>query len=169
MFQLHEQMIAQRYNTPLTELLKELEEDPEAVALFAEYHPNLWDDLAQQGYLCLELDQMPQAFSIFHFLLHYMPDEVAFKAACGDSLNGMKQYIKAAVYYHETIEDAPTIPDAYFYLAENYMLLRHPQYAIPLLQKVIQLTDEQHHLHRASSRLLQYAEESLQQTQWQLN
>jgi len=160
--ELHGNLLAQRYASTLTDLLHELERDEEALALFEELHTGFWDDLADVGYRCLELEQLPQALIIFVFLLRYFPNEVAYLAACADTLHGMKRFAEAALHYQELIERVPNIPDAHYYLAENYMLFKHPQHAIPLLEKVLELTeDSTHTLRDKTSQLLLYAKEAL--------
>lgn len=164
-FSVTESMLAERYRETLTDLLHELQEDPEAIELFAEFQPSLWDDLAEQGYRCLELEQSVQARDIFSFLLDYFEDEPAYHAGLADALSGCKRYLDAAEHYHETTSLAPDIPDAYYFLAELWMILKHPCYALEQYEAARALMDDQHPLAEKTTRQLGFAQEAAEKTQ----
>ena len=163
MHQLQEMMMAQRYNKTLTDLLNELESDPEAIALFEEFHPGFWDDIAEQGYHCLELDQLPQALRIFSFLLHYHPSEAAYCAAFGDALAGLRDYMEAASAYSRVVVIEPEIPDAHFYLAEIWLFFQHHAEAIEKLNiaAALMMPIDSHYLKGKTNRYLEYAHEAV--------
>lgn len=132
-------MLKSQLSNTLTDLVKELAADQASLAMFAEAHPTLWDDLADQGYECLDLQQLPQAAQIFALLTQACPEEVAFHAAYADALHGMARYQEAAVHYAITIELEPNIADAYFYMAEIHILNQELDQAAACLAKVIAL------------------------------
>lgn len=130
--------LAHRHRLTLTDLFEELVSDREALALFEEFHPGLWDDIAEQGYRCLALEQLPRARQIFAFLVEMRPDEPAYHAAYADAQAGMKDYLEAASGYYQTAELAPEVPDAHFYLAEIWLFFQHKQQA---LERLLQVQD----------------------------
>lgn len=141
--------LAQRYKATLTDLLDELNSNPEAMTMFEEFYPHIWDDLAEQGYRCLELDQLPQAIRIFSFLLQYNPKNPAYSAGLADAHFGMKQYMEAANAYQVTATNAPDIPDAHFLLGEIWLFFRHGEQALQkflLVQKLLKHQPD-HYLH----------------------
>lgn len=151
--------MAYRCRATMADLLDELRKDPEVIDLFVQFHPGIWDDLAAQGYCCLEFEQLPLAFQIFDFLLKYHPAEPAFWAGYADALVGMRKYNEAADAYRKTIELAPQIPDAHFCLAEICLFGRNHREAIPKLELVCALTASQpeHPLAEKSREYLSYA------------
>lgn len=161
---LMQSLMAQKYSHTLTELIDDLSADPEAVQLFAEFHPTLWNDLAEQGYTCLELGQASQASRIFSFLLEYHNDEVAFHAAYADAMCSCKEYLVAAEYYNNAREMAPQVPDAFFYLSELYMMFRQPHFAKEHLEQVQeQMTSENHPLAHHIPKRIEFAEAAMKQ------
>jgi len=143
MVMLSEDILRERYGEALTDLLNELEGDPETLSLFIEFHPGFWEDLTYQGFQCLELDQLPQALSIFQFLQAHHPEEVSYNAACADALCGMKRYFEAEIFYQKTIHLCPEVPDAYFYLAEIKLLRDELEEAQELFESVMEMTQEE--------------------------
>ena len=122
--------LAQRYKATLTDLLEELSSNEEAMSIFEEFYPQIWDDLAEKGYRCLELEQLPHAIKIFSFLLQFHPENPAYSAGLADAHFGMKQYIEAANAYEVTANHAPNIPDAHFLLGEIWLFFRHSEQAL---------------------------------------
>lgn len=153
-------LMLNKLGSTLTELLDDLQNDPEGMALYAECYPDVWDDLAEKGYQCLELEQNVQAARIFSFLLSYFPEEAAFHAAYADALCSMKKYLDAASHYLDTTEYAPAVPDAFYYLSEIYMMLKHPQYAVDPLETASVLADEEHYLNESIPKRLSYAQDA---------
>jgi len=160
---LQQMLLAQRYQHTLTDLLDELRDDPEAIELFVEFHPEMWDDLAEQGYAALGLCQHRQAAAIFEFLLEYYPDEVAYHAAYADALCGVRSYLDAAIHYDRAVTLAPEVPDGYYYLAELYMMFRHPAFAVGALEEMAEYTAPSHCLADELPMRLAYAREACEQ------
>ena len=162
---LEAKILAKRFDSTLTDLLQELKADEEAVGLLDECYPELWDDLADNGFTCLDIEQYRPAGAIFQFLVDYLPNDASFQAGLADSRCGLKAYQEAAEAYEQTIRQAPHIPEAYLYLAEIYMMMGHTELALPLLGELQKLLADQpaHPLFRESLTLQGYAEEALQQ------
>lgn len=156
-------MFAHKYRMTLTDLLEDLREDPEAIALFEEFHPSLWGDLAEQGYQCLALEQLPRAVQIFGFLKEISPDEPAYHAAYADACAGMKQYMDAAEGYFTTAQLAPQVPDAHFYFAEIMLFFQHPEVALASLQTAAEHMVEATQ-HPLFSKLVEYQNYATSQT-----
>lgn len=159
---LQESLLAHKYRMTLSDLLEDLRQDPEAIALFEEFHPGIWNDLAEQGYQCLALEQLPKAAQIFDFLKTIAPEEPAFHAAHADASAGMKQYMDAAEGYFITAELAPQVPDAHFYFAEIMLFFRHPEVAQESLEEAQMLMGDQPG-HALASKSQQYMEFASQQ------
>ncbi|MCB9642197.1 MAG: hypothetical protein H6728_03920 [Myxococcales bacterium] len=159
-----ERLFAHRYASTLTDLLRELAADPESLQAMQECYPDLWDDLADNGFACLDLEHYRQSCDIFQFLVEHQPDDPSFHAGLADSQCGLKSYLDAASAYEETIRQAPDIPEAYVYLAEIYMMLAQHEHAKPLLEEAIRLTEEgfEHPMRAAAERLLGFLREVIE-------
>ncbi len=163
---LQESLLAHKYRITLSDLLDELRQDPEAIALFEEFHPGIWNDLAEQGYQCLALEQLPKAAQIFDFLKNIAPEEPAFHAAHADASAGMKNYLDAAEGYYQTAELAPQIPDAHFYFAEIMLFFRHPEVALRSLSeaKLLMASQPEHALAFKNQQYLEFATQQMQES-----
>lgn len=162
-----ERLFAHRYASTLTDLLRELAADPESLEAMQECYPALWDDLADNGFACLDIEHYRQSFEIFQFLVDHQPHDPSFQAGLADSQSGLKHYLEAAAAYEETIRQAPDIPEAYVYLAEIYMMLAQHEHARPLLEEVMRMTEGgfEHPMRSAAERLMAFIREAIQASQ----
>lgn len=158
------QLLATQYAETLTDILDEMCTDPDALELFIECYPEMWEQIAERGYECLSLDQTPQAQKLFGFLLEYHPEEAAYHAAYADALCGSKQFHEAGEHYRQTTQLEPSVPDAFFFLAEIQMIEQQPNEAKATLEQMKPLLalEPTHYLAELLPQRIQYAEEAIQ-------
>jgi tetratricopeptide (TPR) repeat protein len=159
--QTEEMLLRQRYAETLTDLLDRLQQDAEALGFLQGIYPELLEDLAANGLFCLELEQPLQAYRVFEFLLQH-GESPLYHAAFADCLVLFKKDREAMSHYQRTIELAPDIPDAYFNLAELFLMEREITTAISWLETMLSLdTTQGHPLESTAQERLRYAKEAM--------
>ncbi len=121
----YQKYIRQRYGETLTDMVDELAKDPEALEIFAANYPDIWDDLAERGYYCLELEQFPQAQKVFEFIAENSSPDGEHLSGLGEALAATKRYMEAAEQFLRARELDPNLSIATFFLAEIWLFFRH--------------------------------------------
>ena len=158
---LQAKLIARRFATTLTDMLNQLEARGEMISMFLEAYPMLLDDLAENGWTCLDLDQVHQATKIFSFLLQFDSENPGYHAAYADCCSRVKEYALACEHYEMARELAPEIADAYLCLAEHSLMMRQPHEALGHLESLMSNSwfDSAHPLHQEVTKVLGWCQE----------